>query len=194
MCECIRACQHVCTDSHSKSRARFRMSGIQCVGGGGQPGAFEVGWWAQDLDGAQEALQLLRVPHWCSICSHHPGLCSSRPLLALHSSCLIFRYTSFDTHLYSTLPPVVYGLYSFFHFTNNCKLEWPYHFIWSLQLRFLLLPAVQSLSCVWLFETPRTAGRQAALSFRCPGVCSDSCPLRWWCHSTIPSSVALARS
>ena len=23
----------------------------------------------------------------------------------------------------------------------------------------------------------------------CPGVCSDSCPLSWWCHPTISSSV-----
>lgn len=34
ICECIHACQHVCTDSHSKSRICFRMSCIQCVGGG----------------------------------------------------------------------------------------------------------------------------------------------------------------
>ena len=25
----------------------------------------------------------------------------------------------------------------------------------------------------------------------CPGVCSNSCPLSWWCHPTISSSVAL---
>ena len=24
-----------------------------------------------------------------------------------------------------------------------------------------------------------------------PGVCSNSCPLSWWCHPTIPSSVSL---
>ena len=27
-----------------------------------------------------------------------------------------------------------------------------------------------------------------------PGVCSDSCPLRWWCHPTISSSAALFSS
>ena len=35
-------------------------------------------------------------------------------------------------------------------------------------------------------------------SFPCPsqspGVCSNSCPLKWWCHPTISSSVALASS
>ena len=45
---------------------------------------------------------------------------------------------------------------------------------------------VQLLSCVRLFATPRTAALQASLS---PGACSDSCPLSWWCHPTISSSV-----
>ena len=38
------------------------------------------------------------------------------------------------------------------------------------------------ISCVWLFVTMWTAARQAWLS---PGVCSDSCPLSWWCYLTI---------
>ena len=28
----------------------------------------------------------------------------------------------------------------------------------------------------------------------CPGVCSDSCPLSWWCHPTISSSFTLLSS
>ena len=39
----------------------------------------------------------------------------------------------------------------------------------------------QSLSRVQLFVIPWTAALQA---------CSNSCPLSWWCHSTISSSVA----
>ena len=54
----------------------------------------------------------------------------------------------------------------------------------------LSLAAIQSFSRVWLFETPRTAARQAPLSSVSPGVCSDSRPLSRWCHSTISSSVA----
>ena len=38
--------------------------------------------------------------------------------------------------------------------------------------------------------TPWTAAHQASLSFtRPPRVCSNSCPLSWWCHPTISSSV-----
>ena len=45
--------------------------------------------------------------------------------------------------------------------------------------------SVQSLSCVRLFATPWTAAHQASLSITNP----NSCPLSWWCHSTISSSV-----
>ena len=49
---------------------------------------------------------------------------------------------------------------------------------------------VQLISRVWLFVTPWTVGFQApypSLSLR---ACSNSCPLSWWCHPTISSSVA----
>ena len=49
----------------------------------------------------------------------------------------------------------------------------------------------QSLSRVWLFVTPWTAAHQASPSpSPSPGACSNSCPLTWWCHPTISSSVA----
>ena len=48
---------------------------------------------------------------------------------------------------------------------------------------------VQSLSCVWLFVIPWTAGRHAFYSSLSPGVCSNSYPLNPWCHPTISSSV-----
>ena len=48
--------------------------------------------------------------------------------------------------------------------------------------------SVQSLSRVWLFETPWTAAHQACPS-PTPRVYSNSCPLSQWCHPTISSSV-----
>ena len=36
---------------------------------------------------------------------------------------------------------------------------------------------------------PWTAARQASLSFTISRSCSNSCPLSWWCHPTISSSV-----
>ena len=48
---------------------------------------------------------------------------------------------------------------------------------------------VQLLSHVHLFATPWTAAHQAFLSFTISWTCSNSCPLSWWCHPTISSSV-----
>ena len=47
------------------------------------------------------------------------------------------------------------------------------------------ISSVQSLSHVQLFVTPWTAAHQASLSI----ANSNSCPLSWWCHPTISSSV-----
>ena len=44
-----------------------------------------------------------------------------------------------------------------------------------------------SQSC--LTATPWTAARQASLSSTISGACSNLCPLSWWCHPTISSSV-----
>ena len=50
--------------------------------------------------------------------------------------------------------------------------------------------SVQSLSCVQLFVTPKTASCQASLSITTiPGAYSNSCPSSWWCHPTSSSSV-----
>ena len=49
--------------------------------------------------------------------------------------------------------------------------------------------SVQLLSRVQLFATPWTAACQASLSSSTPGVYSNSCPLSWWYHPTISSSV-----
>ena len=48
---------------------------------------------------------------------------------------------------------------------------------------------IQSLCCVRLFESPWTAARQAPCPSLSPRVCSNSCPLNWWCHPTILFSV-----
>ena len=51
------------------------------------------------------------------------------------------------------------------------------------------LSSVQSLSCVQLFAAPWTAAHQASLSFTISQTWSNSCPLSWWCHPSISSSV-----
>ena len=51
------------------------------------------------------------------------------------------------------------------------------------------LSSAQSLSPVRLFATPWTAARQTSCSSPTPGVYSKSCPLCWWCHPPVSSSV-----
>ena len=57
---------------------------------------------------------------------------------------------------------------------------------WALNL---LTAVFQLLNCVWLFATPWTAACQASCPSPSPGACSNLCPLSWWCHPTISSSV-----
>ena len=49
--------------------------------------------------------------------------------------------------------------------------------------------SVQSLSRVQLFATPWTAARQASLFITNSWSPPNPCPLSWWCHPTISSSV-----
>ena len=60
-------------------------------------------------------------------------------------------------------------------------LYWPTH-----QCSF---SSVQSLSCVWLFETHGLQRARLPCPSPTPGACSNSCPLSQWCHPTISSSV-----
>ena len=49
--------------------------------------------------------------------------------------------------------------------------------------------SVKSLSHVWLFETPWTTARGPPCPSPSTRVYSNPCPLNWWCHPTISSSV-----
>ena len=57
-------------------------------------------------------------------------------------------------------------------------------------IQIFAVAVVQSLSHVWLFETPWAAACQASLSFIiAQSSLSNSCPSSQWCHPTISSSV-----
>jgi len=49
--------------------------------------------------------------------------------------------------------------------------------------------SVQSLSVVWLFATHGLQHTRSPCLSPTPGVYSKSCPLSWWCHPNISSSV-----
>ena len=59
----------------------------------------------------------------------------------------------------------------------------------TLPTKVHLVSSVQLLSRVQLFVTLWTAARQASLSITNSYSYSYSCPLSWWCHPTISSSV-----
>ena len=60
---------------------------------------------------------------------------------------------------------------------------------YSCMLSTLSVSSVQSLTHVRLFVTPWTTACQAFLFITNFWTCSNSCPLSWWCHPTISSSV-----
>ena len=59
----------------------------------------------------------------------------------------------------------------------------------SSLLQFRRFSLVQSLSHVRLSANPWTTARQAPRPSPTPGVHPNSCPLSWWCHPIISSSV-----
>ena len=61
---------------------------------------------------------------------------------------------------------------------------------WKVNLLLPFMIAVQSPSRVWLSETPWTAAQQALRPSPAPRVCPGSCPVHWWSHATISSSVS----
>ena len=61
--------------------------------------------------------------------------------------------------------------------------------LWLSSVQF---SSVQSLSHIWLFATPWTILLHAPPTphpSQSHGICSNSCPLSWWCRPTISSSV-----
>ena len=64
------------------------------------------------------------------------------------------------------------------------------HIIYCLFI-YLFVVAVQSLSHIWLFRPHGLQLARLPCPSLSPGVCSNSCPLSWWCHPTISSSPAL---
>ena len=74
---------------------------------------------------------------------------------------------------------------SLFHW-SMCLLLHQYHIF---LIAIAIFVVVQSLSCVRLFATPRTAAIMLPCPSPYPRACSNSHPLNRWCYPTISSSV-----
>ena len=70
-----------------------------------------------------------------------------------------------------------------------CILECSDNLCRLLSTYYVQFSSVQLLSHVQLFVTPWTAARQASCPSSTPRVYLNACPLSWWCHPTISSSV-----
>ena len=78
------------------------------------------------------------------------------------------------------------NIYNFFLHITVTELCWDLH---SQGSRLLELAVVIQLLRCYLTLWPWTMACQSSLSFMSPGVCSNLCPLNWWCYSTTSSSV-----
>ena len=57
---------------------------------------------------------------------------------------------------------------------------------WHIVIQFV----VQLFSCIQFFLTRGLQHARLSCPSVSPGICSDSCPLNWWCHPNISSFVA----
>ena len=78
---------------------------------------------------------------------------------------------------------------------SSCVLEYQNHVLWQPETSYRGLTGRRKLlfscsivsNCLWLHELPQA---RLPCTSPYPRVCSNSCPLSWWYHPTISSSVA----
>ena len=91
------------------------------------------------------------------------------------------------THLFYLHQEALQFLFTFCHLGVAI---WGYWYLSQLYI----FSSVQTLSHVWLFATQWTEAQQASLSISLSNSCptprvdSNSCPLSWWCQTTISFS------
>ena len=113
--------------------------------------------------------------------SQTPGVCSN----SCPSSwgCHLTTTTSiipFSFHLQSSPASRSFPRSQFFHQVTK---------VLKFQLQQEPFAVVQLISCVQLFVTASTQHARLPCPTPFPRACSNSCPLTWWCHPTISSSV-----
>ena len=93
---------------------------------------------------------------------------------------IIFIYTSWD-------PKILFYLEDLIVLNSEISLTFPFIIPFSSFCPVFLI--VQSLNYVWLFATPWILANQASLFFTIFWNFFNSCPLSWWYHPTISSSI-----
>ena len=74
------------------------------------------------------------------------------------------------------------------HFARPFKIQRE-RIQYQKRLLFYWEHCCQSLNHVQLFVTHELQHARLPYPLASPGVCSNSCPLSWWCHPTISSSI-----
>ena len=95
------------------------------------------------------------------------------------------RYSSIDPWLVAWGQDTSDQTWSLYHnfFWRITRGEKPF-------IRGCVRVCVQSLSCVWPFDPMDCSTVRLARPSLPLGVCSNSCPLSWWCYLTVSSSAA----
>ena len=125
------------------------------------------------ITNSQSSLKLLCIVSVMP--SNHLSLC--RPLLFLPSIFPSIRVFSNESALRIRWP-------KYWNFSFNISPSSEHPGLISFQFS-----SVKLLSHVRLFATPWTAARQDSCPSPTPGLHPNPCPLSWWCHPTISSSV-----
>ena len=128
------------------------------------------------------------VNGWFWLC-HYRDLCSSSPGEATPPPGLVFHHVPLSTKNRCTMLELQVVSFGDKRRTAAWETE-PQMALRHCSKEVVVVVAVQLLSHVQHFATPWTA-RHTRLP--CPSlspwVCSNSCPLSWWCYPTISSSV-----
>ena len=95
--------------------------------------------------------------------------------------------------MYNRLIWHTYRLQSDYHHKGSYHhphITCDYHFSFVVRAFKIYSFVVQSLSRVWLFETPRNVAFGLPWPSLSLWICSNSCSLSQWCHPTISFSIA----
>ena len=121
----------------------------------------------------------------CDLCSSLDSPCPAY-LICIHPPFLSHLHYPRKLSVCQSYAPFLYLLILTFHLACTFPI---FRGLKEIPPSVLLL-----FSCSVMSDTLQPHGLQHArlpCSSSSPGVCSNSCPLSWWCHPTISSFVAL---
>ena len=154
-------------------------------------------WELQSIPGKKAFVIVQFLSHvWLFLT---PWTAASQASLSFTTSCSLLKLTSIESvipsnHLILCCPllllPSIFPSIRVFSNESACRIRWPKYWNFSFSIR----PSNESVQfssviqlCLYTPHGPKRA--RLPCPSPTPGVYSNSCPLSWWCHPTISSSV-----